>query len=95
MALVAMIDPTVTDGRAALNYTGGVNVKNNLYLGYRNTLREFNDLIWTPETLNPIIDRFAAVIADFVPADRDRWRNHPLTGLPKAILAPWSPSLPT
>ena len=28
MALVAMIDPTVTDGRAALNYTGGVNVKN-------------------------------------------------------------------
>lgn len=84
MALVAMIDPTVTDGRAALNYTGGVNVKTNLYLGYRNTLREFRDLIWNPETLNPMIDRFAAVIADFVAADRDRWKDHPLTGTAKS-----------
>ena len=84
MALVAMIDPTVNDGRAALNYTGGVNVKTNLYLSYRNTLREFVDLVWNQETLNPIIDRFAAVITDFVPADRDRWKDHPLTGTAKS-----------
>lgn len=84
MALVAMIDPTVTDGRAALNYTGGVNVKTNLYLGYRNTLREFCDLVWNQETLIPIIDRFAAVITNFVPADRDRWKDHPLTGTAKS-----------
>lgn len=84
MALVAIIDPTVTDGRAALNYTGGVNVKTNLYLNYRNTLREFCDLVWNPETLNPMIDRFAAVITDFVPADRDRWKDHPLTGTAKS-----------
>ncbi len=80
MALVAMIDPTVTNGKAALNYTGGKNVKENLYLGYRNTLRDFRDLVWNEQTLNPMIDRFAAVIADFVPADRDRWKDHPLTG---------------
>ncbi|MCC6821494.1 MAG: lamin tail domain-containing protein [Verrucomicrobia subdivision 3 bacterium] len=84
MALVAMIDPTVTDGRATLNYTGGVNVKTNLYLGYRNTLREFCDLVWNPETLNPMIDRFAAVITNFVSADRDRWKDHPLTGTAKS-----------
>lgn len=84
MALVAIVDPTVTDGRAALDYTGGVNVKTNLYLGYRNTLREFCDLVWNPETLNPMIDRVAAVIADFVPADRDRWKDHPLTGTAKS-----------
>lgn len=84
MALVAMIDPTVTDGKAALNYTGGVNVKTNLYLGYRNTLREFCDLVWNPETLNPMIDRFAAIVTNFVPADRDRWKDHPLTGTAKS-----------
>ena len=84
MALVAMIDPTVTDGRAALNYTGGVNVKTSLYLGYRNTLREFCDLVWNQETLNPMIDRFAAVITNFVSADRDRWKDHPLTGTAKS-----------
>jgi len=88
MALVAMIDPTVTDGKAALNYTGGVDVKTNLYLSYRNTLREFCDLVWNQETLNPMIDRFAAVITNFVSADRDRWKDHPLTGTAKSDLSP-------
>lgn len=84
MALVAMIDPTVKDGKAALNYTGGANVKENLYMKYRDTLREFRDLVWNEETLNPIIDHYAAVIKDFVPADRDRWKDHPLTGSAKS-----------
>jgi len=88
LALVAMIDPTVTDGKAALNYTGGVDVKTNLYLSYRNTLREFCDLVWNQEALNPMIDHFAAVITNFVSADRDRWKDHPLTGTAKSDFGP-------
>ncbi len=41
---------------------------------YRNVIREFRDLHWQPEVVNGMIDELAAVIADFVPADRDRWR---------------------
>ena len=88
MALVAIIDPTATDGKAALNYTGGVHVKTNLYLNYRNILREFCDLVWNQETLNPMIDRFAAVVTNFVSADRDRWKDHPLTGTAKSDFGP-------
>jgi hypothetical protein len=41
---------------------------------YRNFIREFRDLHWQPEVINGMINELAAVIADFVPADRDRWR---------------------
>lgn len=41
---------------------------------YRNYIREFRDLHWQPEVINGMIDQFASVIKDFVPADRDRWR---------------------
>ncbi len=41
---------------------------------YRNYIREFRDLLWQPEVINPLIAELASVIADFVPADRDRWR---------------------
>ncbi|MBP8303006.1 MAG: lamin tail domain-containing protein [Phycisphaerae bacterium] len=41
---------------------------------YRNRIREFRDLHWQPEVIDGMIDELAAVIADFVPADRDRWR---------------------
>ncbi len=54
--------------------------KSELYVRYRNVLREFRDLVWNEETLNPMIDRYAAVAAEFSPADRDRWKDHPLTG---------------
>ena len=41
---------------------------------YRNTVREFRDLIWTEEQINDIlIDGLAARIEPFVQADRDRW----------------------
>ena len=80
LGLFSMIDPQITDGRAKLDYTGGPNVKEELYKEYRNVLREFRDLIWNEETLNPMIDRYAAVVTDFAPADRDRWKDHPLSG---------------
>lgn len=88
MALVTAINPTVRDGRAALNYTAGANSKPEIYLEYRNMLREFRDLVWTEEVICPAIDRFASVISDFVPADRDRWKNHPLGGTTKTDFGP-------
>lgn len=40
---------------------------------YRNFIREFRDLVWREEVINPIIDRAAAYIEAFAPADLDRW----------------------
>ena len=44
---------------------------------YRNTIREFRDLVWQEEALHAMIDDLAAAIAPFTPADRDRWRAAP------------------
>ena len=79
MPLYAIVDPQISDGRAKVDYTGGPRVKEPFYLHYRNVLREFRDLVWNEEVLPPLIDRYAAVIADFVPADRDRWKDNPLS----------------
>jgi hypothetical protein len=43
----------------------------------RNRIREFRDLVWTEEVIHDLLDDLAAQIADFVPADRDRWRLAP------------------
>jgi len=80
LPLFAMIDPQIQNGREKIDYTGGPNAKPGLYVEYRNFLREFRDLIWNEEVLAPLIDRVAAVVKDFANADRDRWKNHPLTG---------------
>ncbi|MBT5690976.1 MAG: hypothetical protein HOI65_07675 [Opitutae bacterium] len=45
---------------------------------YRNFIREFRDLLWTDEVIDPMIDRLADKIRDFVPADRDRWKDAPV-----------------
>ncbi|MCA9424758.1 MAG: lamin tail domain-containing protein, partial [Candidatus Omnitrophica bacterium] len=79
MPLYAVIDPQITDGRAKVDYTGGPRQKESVYIEYRNVLREFRDLVWNQETLPLLIDRFASVITDFVPADRDRWKDNPLS----------------
>jgi hypothetical protein len=44
-------------------------------LEYRNCLREFRDLVWNEETINPMIDDLAARISEFSQADRDRWKD--------------------
>ena len=49
---------------------------------YRNYIREFRDLMWQPEVVDPMILELASLIADFVPADRDRWKEDPLLGSP-------------
>lgn len=69
-------------------YTGGLTqrtiqpAKAPIKQEYRNYIREFRDLLWQPEVINPMIDELAAVIADFVHADRDRWRQDTTVGSP-------------
>ena len=57
--------------------TGTGTPKPEMKIAYRNTIREFRDLVWRDDILNPWIDRLAAVIEDFSPADRDRWKDAP------------------
>jgi hypothetical protein len=40
---------------------------------YRNTVREFRDLIWTEEQIDIVLNKLIATIGPIVPADRDRW----------------------
>ena len=40
-------------------------------------VREVRDLLWQEDQINPVIDEFAQVVADFMPADRDRWMRAP------------------
>jgi len=64
---------------------GNDRAKNAIYGGgqtamqieYRNVIREIRDLIFQPEVIEPWIDRAAQIIADFSPADRDRWKDAP------------------
>jgi len=51
--------------------------KENFKLEHRNVMRAFRDLVWTEEVIYQMIDDLAAMIEDFVPADRDRWKNAP------------------
>jgi VCBS repeat-containing protein len=48
-----------------------------LWPAYFNVVREVRDLLWQPDQINPLIDQFAAVIADMDRADRARWQNAP------------------
>jgi hypothetical protein len=48
-----------------------------LYPKYFNAVREVRDLLWQPDQINPLLDRFAAVIAPFLPADSLRWKGAP------------------
>lgn len=44
-----------------------------MMIAYRNTLREFRDLVWQPDQIDTVLDRLHARIAAFSLADRDRW----------------------
>ena len=59
---------------AAIIANGG---KPDFVRDYRNFIREFRDLLWTEEVINPLMDRLADRIREFVPADRDRWKDAP------------------
>ena len=51
--------------------------KENFKLEHRNVMRAFRDLVWTEEVIYQMIDDLAEIIEDFVPADRDRWKDSP------------------
>jgi len=57
--------------------TDAMSSKPELQKELRNVFREFRDLVWQPDQINPVIDYYAAIISAFQPADRDRWRNAP------------------
>ena len=59
---------------AAIVANGG---KPDFVRDYKNFIREFRDLLWTEGVINPMVDRLADKIRDFVPADRDRWKDAP------------------
>ncbi len=44
---------------------------------YRNALRDFVDLVWKKDVIEPMIDDLAEFIIEFSSADRDRWRTGP------------------
>jgi len=48
-----------------------------LWPEYYNAVRQLRDLLWQEDQILPIIDSFAATIADFIPADSDRWKGAP------------------
>jgi hypothetical protein len=76
----------VDHGRAAIfdqEYLGGFvqktvqPAKAPIKQDYRNYLREYRDLFWQPEIIEPMIDELSKKIENIVPADRDRWRLEP------------------
>jgi len=49
---------------------------------YKNRMREFRDLLYNPDQMNPLIDEYAAIIESVGPsmvdADRSKWDYHPV-----------------
>ncbi len=79
--------PWDSDASWGPNWNSGIDyTKNAIFSGggkpaykqaYRNFIREFRDLVWTEEVIEPMIDEWAEFVIDFTPADRDRWRAAP------------------
>jgi hypothetical protein len=44
---------------------------------FRNTLREFRDLLWNRDVIDPLLEELAAHIESATYADRDRWTDVP------------------
>jgi hypothetical protein len=72
----AALEPGGYDGKAHTDNPGGLAA---MKMEFRNYLREFRDLLWNAETIEPLLEDLAAGIRDFAPADQDRW-----TGLPSS-----------
>ncbi len=58
-------------------YQGTWPPKENFKLEHRNVMRELRDLIWQKDNIYTMLDDLAGIIKDFVPADRDRWKDAP------------------
>jgi len=68
------LEPDGNDGKAHTENAGGLT---GMKLQFRNCVREFRDLLWNPQTINPMLDDLGMLIADLAQADRDRWTNVP------------------
>jgi hypothetical protein len=69
-----VLEPSGNDGKAHTDNPGGMTA---MKMEFRNYLREFRDLLWNPETIDPLLEDLAATIRDFAPADQDRWTRLP------------------
>jgi hypothetical protein len=65
------------EGNHDLDYYSVDPAKSVLKQEYRNYIREYRDLLWQEDIIEPMITELASVIAHIVPADRDRWRLEP------------------
>ncbi|MEN6574947.1 MAG: lamin tail domain-containing protein [Phycisphaerales bacterium] len=68
------LEPGGHDGKAHTDNPGGMTA---MKMEFRNYVREFRDLLWNEETINPLLEDLAAIIRDFAPADQDRWTHLP------------------
>ena len=59
--------------------TSAVQDKYEILLQERNVVREFRDLLWQSDQLNPMLDDLARTIAGFVEADYARWWRAPVS----------------
>ena len=79
--------PHDSDASWGPNWNSGVDYSKNAIFGgsgkaafkieYRNTIREFRDLLWSRPVLEAMIDELASHVTEFSRADRDRWRSAP------------------
>lgn len=71
--------PTWNDGYDVVynSVFGAGGARAELQTDYFNAVREIRDLLWQRDQIEPLIDEFAAPIAEFVEADRRRWLNAP------------------
>jgi hypothetical protein len=68
------LEPGGNDGKAHTDNPGGMT---SMKMEFRNYVREFRDLLWNPETIDPMLDGLVDLIKDFAPADQDRWTHVP------------------
>jgi hypothetical protein len=68
------LEPAGSDGQPHTSNPGGLTA---LKTQFRSEVRELRDLLWNPETIDPLLDDLASLIGVFALADQDRWTGVP------------------
>ncbi len=68
------LEPAGIDGLPHTANAGGLTA---LKTQFRSQVRELRDLLWNPETIDPLLDDLASGIGLFALADQDRWTGVP------------------
>ncbi len=71
-----VLEPSGNDGKAHTDNPGGMTA---MKMEFRNTVREFRDLLWNADTIPFMLADLTSLISDFAPADQDRWTHMPST----------------